>query len=102
MAAQQFYIYLNNTNNLQTLEEIKSRDNGRMETQASFHHPLTDLPVVTELIAVLLALMGADEKLQVVLLKDLPRHIRPKVAAAASHRIFSAALLRHGVTPENV
>ena len=57
MAAQQFYIYLNNTNNLQTLEEIKSRDNGRMETQASFHHPLTDLPVVTELIAGLLALM---------------------------------------------
>lgn len=72
-----------------------------METQLHAV-PLTDLPVVTELVALLLALMGADEELQVVLLKDLPCHVRPKVAATTSHRIYSAALLRHGVTPENV
>lgn len=64
--------------------------------------PLTNLAVVTELIALLLALVGADEELQVVLLKDLRCHVRPKVAATTSHLIFSAALLRHGVTPENV
>lgn len=64
--------------------------------------PLTDLPIVTELVALLLALVGADEELQVVLLKDLPCHIRPKVAATTSHRIYYAAFLRHGVTPENV
>lgn len=76
---------------------------GRMETQVSFHAiPLTDLPVVAELVAFLLALMGADEELQVVLLKDLPCHVRSKVAATTSHRIYSAALLRDGVTPENV
>lgn len=110
MAAQSFYIYFEKKKKTKTkpsqqpttLEEMKSRDNSRMETPASFHHPLTNLPVVTELIAILLALMGADEELQVVLLKDLPRHIRPKIAAATSHRIFSAALLRHGVTPEDV
>lgn len=64
--------------------------------------PLTDLPVVTELVALLLALMGADEELQVVLLEDLPCHVRAEVAATTSHCIHSAAFLGHGVTPENV
>lgn len=73
-----------------------------METQVSFRAPPADLAVVTELVALLLALVRADQELQAVLLKELLRHIRPKVAAATSHLILSAALLRHGVAPEDI
>lgn len=73
-----------------------------METRVSLTPPPADLTVVTELVALLLALMRADQELQAVFLKELLRHIRPKVAATTSHLVFSAALLRHGVAPEDI
>lgn len=83
-------------------KECRAETSHQGNTRILHAVPLTDLPVVTELKALLLALVGADEELQVVLLKDLPCHVRPKVAATTSHRIYFAALLRHGVAPEDV
>lgn len=58
--------------------------------------------VVAELIAVLFALMGADEELEVVSSQHLLSDIWPPVAASASHLIGNAAILGHWVTPQHI
>lgn len=60
------------------------------------------LSTVAELVAFWLALMGADQELQVVLLQKFLCHIGPKVAATSSDCIYYATLLRHGVTPQYI
>lgn len=58
--------------------------------------------VMAELIAVLFALMGADEELQVVSSQHFLSDIWPPVAASASYLIGNAAILGHWVTPQHV
>lgn len=101
-AVQRFCMYLKSHRKKYRAETSHHRTPTGVNPSILHTVPLTNLPVVTELVAILLALVGADEELQVVLLKDLLCHIRPKVAATTSHCIYSAAVLRHGVTPENV
>lgn len=58
--------------------------------------------VVTELVAVLFALMGADEELEVVSPQHVLSDIWPPVAAPTTHLIGDAAILWHWVTPQQV
>lgn len=58
--------------------------------------------VVAELVAILFALVGTDEKLQVVSSQHLLCNIRAPVAAPTSHLIGNASVLGHGITPQQV
>lgn len=58
--------------------------------------------VVTELVAFLFALMGADEELEVVSSQHFLGDIGPPIAAAASHLVGYAAILGHWVAPQHV
>lgn len=58
--------------------------------------------VVAELVAVLFALMGANEELQVVSSQHLLSDIWAPVAATTSHLIGNAAILGHGVAPQHI
>lgn len=60
------------------------------------------LAVVAEFIAFRLALVGSDQELQAVFLQKLLSHVRPKVTAPSTDSVGLAALLQHGVTPQDV
>lgn len=60
------------------------------------------LSVMTELISLLFALMGADEQLESVLEQQFLGDVGPKVAASASECVGGAAVLGFGVTPQYV
>lgn len=60
------------------------------------------LPIVAELITILFALMGANNELQVVSVQEVLCDIGTPVAAPTSHLIGYAAVLAHGVTPQQV
>lgn len=57
---------------------------------------------MTELVAFLFALMGADEELEVVSSQHFLCDVGPPIAAAASHLVGYAAILGHWVTPQHV
>lgn len=58
--------------------------------------------VVTKLVAFLFALVRADEELQAVSAQHLLSDVWPPVAAATPHLVGNAAVLRHGVAPQQV
>ena len=60
------------------------------------------LAVVAELVALLFALVRADDELEVVSAQKLLRHIWTPVAAPAPQLIGEAAILSHRVTPQHV
>lgn len=57
---------------------------------------------MAELIAILFALVGADEELQVVSVQEVLGDIGPPVAASTSHLVGDAAILGHRVAPQQV
>ena len=57
---------------------------------------------MAELVALLFALVGADEELQVVLVQELLGDVGAPVAAPASHFVWNAAVLDHRVAPQQV
>lgn len=63
---------------------------------------ISDSAVVTELVAVLFALVGSDKQQQVVALEDFPRDVRTPVTAASSYLVWDAAILWHRVTPQHI
>lgn len=63
---------------------------------------ISDPAVVTELVAVLFALVGSDKQLQVVAVEDFPRDVRAPVTAASSHLVRDAAILWHRVAPQHI
>lgn len=70
---------------------------------SSLKCPLCAHPaVVAELVAILFALVGTDEKLQVVSSQHLLCNIRAPVAAPTAHLIGNASVLGHGITPQQV
>lgn len=62
----------------------------------------THSPAVAELVALLLALVGADEQLQIVSVQHVLRDVGAPVAASAPHLVGNTALQGHGVTPQQV
>lgn len=57
---------------------------------------------MAELVAVLLAPMGAADELHVVSVEEALGDIWPPGAASSPHLAGHAAILRHGVTPQQV
>lgn len=57
---------------------------------------------MAELVALLLALVGADDELQVVPVQEVLCDVGAPVAAAAPHLVGNAAILGHGVAPQQV
>lgn len=57
---------------------------------------------MAEFVAVLFALMGADEELEIVSSQHFFCDIWPPVAASTSHLIGNAAVLGRGVTPQDI
>ena len=60
---------------------------------------LSYLSVMADVITLRLTLVGADDKLKIVLLQELLCHIRAKVTASSSIIIHSTTILRDGITP---
>lgn len=57
---------------------------------------------MAELITVLFTLVGADEELQVVFVQKVLGDIGTPVAASAPQLVGNAAVLGHGVAPQQV
>lgn len=57
---------------------------------------------MTKLITLLFALMRANNELEVVSVQEILSDIRPPVAAPSSDFIGYAAVLGHGVTPQQI
>lgn len=57
---------------------------------------------MTELIAILFTLVGADDELQVVSVQEVLCDVRAPVAASTSHLIGCATILGHRVAPQQV
>lgn len=57
---------------------------------------------MAELITILFALVGADDELQVVSIQEVLCDIGAPVAASTSQLIGDAAVLGHGVAPQQV
>lgn len=57
---------------------------------------------MAELIALLFALMGANDELQIVSVQEVLGDIRAPVAASAPHLVGYASILSHWVTPQQV
>ena len=55
---------------------------------------------MAKLVAILLALVGADDELHVVSVQEVLGDVWPPVAASSPHFVGYAAVLRHGVTPQ--
>lgn len=60
------------------------------------------LTVVTKLIAVLFALVGADDELEVVFVQEVLGDVGAPVAASAPYFVGHAAVLGYGVAPQQV
>lgn len=60
------------------------------------------LPVVTQLVAILLALVGSDQQMESMLAQQFLRDIGSKVAAPSSKGVGTAAVMRFGVAPQDV
>lgn len=60
------------------------------------------LTVVAELVTLLLALMGADDELQVVPVQEVLGDVGAPVAAPTPHLVGNAAVLGHWVAPQQV
>lgn len=63
---------------------------------------ITNLILVHLLVAVLLALVRAHQKLQLVLLQEVVRDVRPKVSARTAQPVRLAALVVLRIAPQNV
>lgn len=57
---------------------------------------------MAELVSLLFALVGADYELQVVFVQEVLGDVGAPVAASAPHLVRHAAVLGHGVTPQQV
>lgn len=57
---------------------------------------------MAEFVTLLLALVGADDELHVVSVQEVLGDVRPPVAAPAPHLVGFAAVLGHGVAPQQV
>lgn len=57
---------------------------------------------MAELIALLFALMGANNELQIVSVQEVLGDIRAPVAASTPHLVGYASILSHRVTPQQV
>lgn len=60
------------------------------------------LPVVAELVTLLFALVGTDDELHVVSVQELLCDVGTPVATPTPHFVGYAAVLVHGVAPEQV
>lgn len=60
------------------------------------------LPIVTQLISFLLALVGSDQQLESVLAQQFLCDIRSEVATPSTECVGTAALMHFGVAPQNV
>ena len=57
---------------------------------------------MTELVTLLFALVGADDELQVVPVQEVLGDVGAPVAASAPQLVGDAAILGHGVAPQQV
>lgn len=57
---------------------------------------------MAELVTLLLALVGADDELQVVPVQEILGDVWAPVAAPAPHLVGNAAILSHWVAPQQV
>lgn len=60
------------------------------------------LPIVTELISFLLALMGSDQQLEFVSAQQLLGNIRSEVATPSSKCVGTAAVMHFGIAPQYI
>lgn len=75
----------------------KTKQNNSASAGVSAH-----LTVMAELVTLLLALMGADDELQVVPVHKVFSDVGAPVAAPATHLVGNAAILSHWVAPQQV
>lgn len=68
----------------------------------SSDHCIADLTIVAKLVSILLALMWADDELEIVSVQKVLGDIRTPVTTSATDLIWNATVLRHGVTPQQV
>lgn len=60
------------------------------------------LPTVTQLVALLLALVGSDEQLESLLEQQSSGDVRAEVAASPPKGVWTASVLGFGVTPQYI
>lgn len=63
---------------------------------------LSHLTIVAELVSVLLALMWADDELEVLSVQKVLCDIRTPVTSSSSDLIGNTTIMRHGITPQQV